>query len=162
MFQLGLKIAESLSGWLAQVSPETQASSPNSACIAGVVSLLANRSVNFQRCDRSSIRSENAVAVHEAAGTIEHPPQPHQAHATVTVADAVGAEVDSSAGLEVGARLEAGAGLEVDTGLEAGAEGQTWAQAVPGLHYKLEFGFRMTQGNTLPARLKSARAAPDL
>jgi hypothetical protein len=128
MFQLGLKIAESLSWWLAQVSPETQASSPNSACIAGVVSLLANRSVNFQRCGRTSIRSENAAAVHEAAGNIEpdtsmveiHSPQPHQAHAAVTVADAVGAEVDSGAGLEVGARLEAGAGLEVDTGPEAG------------------------------------------
>lgn len=86
--------------------------------------LSANRSMDLEYCDRASIRSENAVVVHEAAVNSEpnilmadiHPSQPHQTCATVAVADAV----------EVEAELESGAGVAVGAGAE------TWGQAEPG------------------------------
>jgi hypothetical protein len=120
------------------------------------------RSMDLQYCGRASIRFENAAAVHEAAVNIEpnalmvdaHPPQPDQAYAAGAVADRVEAEdkVDYGSGLAVGALVQAGTGVEA----------RAWAQAEPVLHYELEPGSRMTQGNTLAASLKSARAAPDL
>jgi hypothetical protein len=77
------------------------------------------------------------------------PPQPHQAYAAVALADAVEAEAES------------GAGLEVATGLEVG-EAQSWAQAELAPHHEVEPQSRMRQGRISAASLKSARAAPDL
>jgi hypothetical protein len=102
--------------------------------------------MDLEYSDRASIRLENVAAVHD-------PPQPHQAHAAVTTADAVEAEPE----VESGAGLEAGAGLEVGAQAESG----TWAQAESGPHDEVEPGSRMRQCNISAASLKSAQAEPD-
>jgi two-component sensor histidine kinase len=100
--------------------------------------LPANRSMDLESSDRASVRLENVAAVHD-------PPQPHQAHAAVTTADAVEAEPE----------VEPGAGLEAGAGLEVGAQ----AESEP--HDEVEPGSRMRQGNISAASLKSAQAEPD-